>query len=177
MDSYLPQINATVALGAILLQLFCVFVLLHLIFKKNSKVTRFVSDHVLFLCFFISLASVLISLFYSNVVGYPPCTLCWYQRIFMYPLALLFGFALYKRDRSILPFIYPFVILGIVFSLYHYYIELGGSTLIPCSSTVPCARRYIFEFGFITIPLMAFTGFFSILLGLLCARKQSRQVK
>jgi disulfide bond formation protein DsbB len=105
-----------------------------------------------------------LSLFYSEIVGYPPCELCWIQRIFLYPQLILFGMELYKKDRSIVDFSIVFAIFGSLVSLYHVYIENGGSSSLDCSVLTPaklnqvsCAVRYIYEFGYITMPIMALT--------------------
>ncbi len=146
MTSFLPIINHIIALGVIVLQIGVVITLYFLFQKKESAWLSFVSRHSLHIGFFVSLASVLLSLFYSNIIGYAPCTLCWWQRIFMYPQAILFGMALYKKDGGVFRYALMLSCIGIIFSMYHYYIELGGSPLIPCGVAVSCAKRYIFEF-------------------------------
>lgn len=114
--------------------------------------------------FLAALAAFSLSLFYSNVVGFPPCELCWIQRIFLYPQLILFGMELYKRDRSIVDFSIAFAILGSLVSIYHIYIENGGSSNLSCATLnsattgqVSCATRYIYEFGYITMPVMSLT--------------------
>jgi hypothetical protein len=168
--SAVPFINHIIALGVIALQIGIVITLYFLFLKKENKWLSFVSRHALHVGFFISLASVLLSLFYSNIVGYSPCTLCWWQRIFMYPQVILFGMALYKKDRSVFRYALALSFIGIIFSLYHYYIELGGSPLVPCGVAVSCAKRYIFEFGYITIPMMGLTGFAGIITAIFTAK-------
>ncbi len=166
MQAILPTINHLLALGIVLLQVGILITLYFFFFKKESKWLHIVSAYALYIGLLVSLASILLSLFYSNIVGYAPCTLCWWQRVFMYPQLLFFGVALYKKKEKILRYALIFSIIGIILSVYHYYIELGGSEIIPCGTTVSCARRYIFEFGYITIPLMAFTGFAAIITAL-----------
>lgn len=105
------------------------------------------------------------SLFYSEVMGYVPCELCWFQRILMYPLVFIYGVAAIKKDMNIaLPGIFLSGI-GIPTSLYHYLVqkvpafqELGGS----CTGGVPCNAIYVNYFGFITIPFLAFIAFIVI---------------
>lgn len=122
---------------------------------------------------FIALAG---SLFYSEVMGYIPCELCWFQRILMYPLVIIYGAALFKKDFSIA---LPGLILsgiGMFVSIYHYLVqklpaleEAGGACgLVPCNVT------YVNYFGFITIPFMAGIAFIVIFVLHLILLKQQR---
>ncbi|WP_199860700.1 disulfide oxidoreductase [Oceanobacillus damuensis] len=119
------------------------------------------------------------SLFYSEVMGYIPCELCWYQRILMYPLVVIYGVAAIKKEISIA---LPGLILsgiGMFVSIYHYMLqkvpalqELGGS----CSGGVPCNAVYVNAFGFITIPFMAGIAFIVIfILHLMLLKEQRRK--
>jgi disulfide bond formation protein DsbB len=101
------------------------------------------------------------SLYFSEVLHYIPCTLCWYQRIFMYPLAIMLGIAFYQNDRGIVKYVLPLSIIGMIISGYHTALQK-----IPylqqfemCTSGVPCSKDYINWLGFITIPILAFTAF------------------
>ncbi|WP_341769670.1 disulfide oxidoreductase [Effusibacillus lacus] len=112
----------------------------------------------------ISIVAVLGSLYFSEVAGYVPCTLCWFQRIFMYPLAVILGIASYRGDTHITNYVLPFSIIGGSFSLYHYLeqkISYFGE-LTPCRVGIPCNVEYINWFGFITIPFLALACFFLI---------------
>ncbi len=123
-------------------------------------------ENLLLSIWVLSLIAVLGSLFYSEIIGYTPCELCWIQRIFMYPLVIIFGVALVKRDKGIA---LPGVILsgvGLLISIYHYGLQkapflqdAGGF----CGD-VPCNLQYVNYFGFITIPFLAGTAFLVILL-------------
>ncbi|WP_042149127.1 disulfide oxidoreductase [Paucisalibacillus sp. EB02] len=116
------------------------------------------------------------SLFFSEVLGYIPCELCWYQRILMYPLVIIYGTALFKKDlATALPGLFLSGI-GICVSTYHYMLqklpalnEVGGAC-----GTVPCNSEYINYFGFITIPFMAGTAFILIFVTHLILLKQAR---
>jgi disulfide bond formation protein DsbB len=115
------------------------------------------------------------SLFFSEVMHFVPCTLCWYQRILMYPLAILLAIALYRNDPAIYKYVLPFSTIGMIVSSYHY-----GLQKIPflkkfemCTSGVPCSGQYINWLGFITIPLLAFIAFTIITIMMLILRKQS----
>ena len=105
------------------------------------------------------------SLFFSEVLGYIPCTLCWYQRILMYPLGIVIAIGILRRDTALHLYVLPLSLLGACVSLYHYL--LIKTDLFPppaCSSGVPCTVDYIDWFGFINIPFMALTAFLIVAL-------------
>ncbi|OGJ06717.1 hypothetical protein A2467_01840 [Candidatus Nomurabacteria bacterium RIFOXYC2_FULL_36_8] len=108
-----------------------------------------------------ALGAFSLSLFYSEIIGFPPCELCWIQRIFLYPQLILFGMELYKRDKSIVDFSLVFAIIGSIVSIYHIFVETGltsgPSCADPSRGGVSCAIRYIYEFGYVTMPVMALT--------------------
>lgn len=123
-------------------------------------------ETILLLIWVQSLLAVAGSLFFSEVMGYIPCELCWIQRIFMYPLAVVYGVALFKRDLRIALPGFILSIIGVCFSIYHYLIqklpalhEVGAS----CGNA-PCNVQYINYFGFITIPFLAGTAFLVIII-------------
>ncbi len=104
------------------------------------------------------------SLFFSEVLGYVPCTLCWYQRIAMYPLAPLLGVAAVRRDPSIRPYAWVLASSGAVISLYHYVIQwVPNLEATGCAVDNPCTAVYVREFGFVSIPFMALAGFLAIM--------------
>ncbi len=103
------------------------------------------------------------SLFFSEVLGWQPCLLCWYQRILMYPLAVILSVGILRRDRGVHLYALPLSIIGAGVSLYHYL--LIKTTWFPppaCSVTVPCNVDYINWLGFINIPFLALTAFLII---------------
>lgn len=104
------------------------------------------------------------SLYFSEVAGFLPCTLCWYQRILMYPLALLLAVGLLRRDPHLPALVLPFSLTGLGFATYHYLLEktdiFGQPT--ACQAGVSCVTAWINWFGFITIPFLALVGFLTI---------------
>lgn len=105
------------------------------------------------------------SLFMSEVLGWQPCLLCWYQRILMYPLAIVLAVGIFRRDRDVQWYVLPLSTLGICVSLYHYL--LIKTTWLPepaCSVSVPCNIDYLNWLGFINIPFLALTAFIIITL-------------
>ncbi|NVN96777.1 disulfide bond formation protein B [Candidatus Nomurabacteria bacterium] len=166
MPVYVEIVNKILSLGTILLQVIILALIINLLFLRSHKNTflLFFKKYTFIFGFLAALGAFLLSLFYSNVVGFPPCELCWVQRIFLYPQLILFGMELYKRDKSIVDFSIVFAIFGSIVSMYHIYIENGGSSALDCAAgntstvgQVSCATRYIYEFGYITMPMMALT--------------------
>lgn len=117
------------------------------------------------------------SLFFSLVMGLPPCDLCWYQRIAMYPLVLILGLGLFKKDRTSLDYAFPLVIIGWLIAAYHnlLYYNIIPETMAPCKAGISCTTRYIEWFGFVTIPLLSLTAFTVILVCLYVASKPPSQ--
>jgi disulfide bond formation protein DsbB len=118
----------------------------------------------LWLAFVVATTATLGSLYLSDVVHLIPCTFCWYQRIAMYPLVVVLGVAAWRKDHGIRIYAETLAAIGAVIAAYHRLIQafpdLGGSS---CSTGVPCTAAYFTEFGFVTIPYMALSGFLLIL--------------
>ena len=113
------------------------------------------------------------SLYFSEVADFIPCTLCWYQRIAMYPLALILAIAAVRRDRSVRYYVVPLASIGAAISLYHYVIEWFPETETGvCSTTIPCSVQWFDpKFGFVSLPFMALCGF-ALILSLVTLRPQ-----
>ncbi len=108
----------------------------------------------------VALTATLGSLYFSEVAGFVPCTLCWYQRILMYPLTLIALVGVIKQDEYLPFYVWPLSVLGAGVSSYHTLIQSGVfSHPATCTVGVPCSLRYVNYLGFITIPLMALTAF------------------
>ncbi|WP_203247180.1 disulfide oxidoreductase [Sporosarcina beigongshangi] len=120
-----------------------------------------------------SIIAMVGSLFFSERMGFVPCTLCWYQRILMYPLVLFLGLAFYRNDREIYKYVLPMSIIGMVVSSYHYALQKLPSLheFGTCTSGVPCSGQYINWFGLVTIPFLAFIAFTLITILMLILRK------
>lgn len=114
------------------------------------------------------------SLFFSEQMGFIPCTLCWYQRILMYPLVILLGIAFYKSDKEIYKYILPLSIIGMAMSSYHYALQKipAMQEFHTCTSSVPCSGQYINWFGFVTIPFLALIAFTIITISMIVLWKR-----
>jgi disulfide bond formation protein DsbB len=100
------------------------------------------------------------SLYYSEVAGFTPCEYCWYQRIAMYPLALILGIAAFRRDLAIRLYAIPLAATGAAISAYHYTIQHFPSLAQgSCDLFAPCSAAYVWKFDFVSIPFMALVSF------------------
>src|SRR3989338_7068777 len=164
-------VNKIFAISTVIGQLIFIFLLAILIFgRKNVKLkplTQFVFNQALVFSFIVAVAATFGSLFYSEIAGYEPCKLCWLQRIFMYPLSLIFLIALIKKDNRIFDYGLVLSIFGAAIAAFHYFSQITGISFLPCTAvgySVSCSQRFVMEVGYITIPLMSFTAFALIII-------------
>jgi disulfide bond formation protein DsbB len=112
----------------------------------------------------VAMVAMLGSLYFSEVAHFLPCKLCWYQRIAMYPTAIVLVLAVLRRDSSIRPYVTALCGIGAVISTYHILVErfpnLESST---CDPSNPCSLKWVEKFGYLTIPVMALTGFIAVI--------------
>jgi disulfide bond formation protein DsbB len=115
----------------------------------------------LFGAWLVSVVATLGSLFFSEVMALPPCVLCWYQRVCMYPLAVISTVALVERDRRASVYAWPFALCGLAIAAYHnlLYYHVIPESITPCTTGVSCTDRQIEWLGFITIPLLSLSAF------------------
>lgn len=141
------------------------------------KLSEFLEDYGGWLAFIIALVATAGSLYYSEVAHFLPCRLCWFQRIFMYPLAIITLIGALRRDDYLPTYVLPLSIIGMGISTYHIMMERGiVAPSATCSADVPCNIFYVNYLGFITIAVMAFTAFALITLvmaGTLIAYRRS----
>jgi disulfide bond formation protein DsbB len=134
------------------------------------------SDWVLvFICWLVASISTLGSLFFSEIMELAPCALCWYQRIFMFPLVIILLVGLFPFDKNIIKYALPFAIIGWGFAFYHYLLYSGiiPESIQPCSQGVSCSETYLDLFGFLTIPMLSLISF-SIIIGFLLILRRRR---
>src|SRR3989344_1558400 len=148
-------------------------------FIKNNfgKVIDFLKKNAIMFAFFVALVAMMGSLFYSEIVGWSPCKLCWYQRILMYPLVLILWIAAMRRDNKIGVYVLPMTVIGAVIAAFHYLQQVSvtfAQLSKGCAADgVDCSVRYTFSYGYITIPMMALTAF--IIIGLLAYLKRKER--
>lgn len=121
-----------------------------------------VNPNYILLSFIISLSATLGSLFFSEIMQFVPCSMCWYQRIFMYPLVFIFLINILYPDDKIFKYTFILILLGLGFSIYHNLLMFGiiSEDMVPCVQGIPCSTIYLNWFGFITIPLLSFVAYF-----------------
>ena len=126
---------------------------------------------LLFAAWMIALLATAGSLFFSYVMEFAPCVLCWYQRIFLFPLVVVLARGLFPFDRGAVRYGLPLAILGWLVAAYHNLVYAGvvPESLQPCAKGVSCTEEYIRLFGLLSIPalsLIAFTTLAGILIAL-----------
>jgi disulfide bond formation protein DsbB len=133
------------------------------------SIARAIGPQSILLAWIVAIVATTGSLYYSEHAGFAPCTLCWYQRIVMYPLVLVLGVAWLRRDGKAWITALPFVVLGAPLSLYHWLVERVPSIAASssCSLEAPCATPWFEKLGFVTLAWMAMSSF--LLIGVLLA--------
>lgn len=128
---------------------------------------------VVYLALIQSIVATLGSLYFSEVKHFTPCTLCWYQRILMYPLVLIISVGILRKDKNLYAYVLPMSVLGGLIALYQVLLQNGilPHSIAPCTLAASCETKYTGYFGFITIPLMSLTAFTVISLCMLVYRK------
>ena len=136
-----------------------------------------IKKYILYLAWIQSLVAMSGSLFFSEVMKLPPCILCWYQRILMYPLTVIIAVGILRRDKGIYQYVLPLSITGLAIAIYHNLLYYGiiPESIQPCRLGISCTTRQIEWLGFITIPLMSLTAFTVITICMLVFRKISKK--
>ena len=140
----------------------CAAIIYFLITKKRFN--KLITEQFYNFATSVAVFSSIGSLIYSEVVGFIPCKFCWYQRYFMFPIALFLLIGLFKKSVSKYAYI---SFIGFSIGIYHIYLQNGGRSGGSCAIDVPCNLKYVDTFGFISIPVMAATAFLTIFLSLL----------
>lgn len=133
---------------------------------------------LLFLCWLLVSVSATISVFFSSVLEYQPCVLCWYQRIFLFPLILIFAAGLFPAfDKSVIKYALPLTIAGGLTALYHSLLYAGiiPENIQPCSQGVSCTEKYFELFGFVSIPMLSFFAFSTLVALLIILQRRTSQ--
>ncbi len=130
---------------------------------NKAKSAALLAQYGPYLAWLVALIATLGSLYYSEIAGFVPCKLCWYQRILMYPLTVIILVSLLRQNQYLGSYVLPFSITGLLVAFYHVLLEWG---IVPegtaCAGGVPCGLRYVNYFGFITIPFLSLIAFILI---------------
>lgn len=132
---------------------------------------------LIFICWLVAAVSTLGSLFFSEVMELTPCVLCWYQRIFIFPLAVILLVGLFPLDLKVVRYALPLAIIGLIITIYHCLLFYGiiPESLQPCSKGVSCADDSMVLFGFLPIPLLSLAAFSIIITLLLITYKRTNK--
>jgi disulfide bond formation protein DsbB len=130
--------------------------------------------NLVILLWLVALLATAGSLFFSEVMEFIPCSLCWYQRVFMYPLVILLFVGSRRSFTEVIIFCLPLVGLGWLIALYHNLLQWGliPETASPCIEGISCSARYIEWYGFVTIPLLSLLAFSILGLGLIYGKRK-----
>jgi disulfide bond formation protein DsbB len=131
----------------------------------------------LFAAWLLATLAALGALFLSEVMGLAPCVLCWWQRVFMFPLVIILALALFPPDQKVIRYALPLALIGLLLAGFHLLLMMGviPEALAPCRQGIPCKTVQIEWFGFVTIPLMSFVTFLTIAGLLLAANRKSSE--
>ena len=143
----------------------------------QSSMTEQSNWMLIFIAWLLATIATLGSLFFSEVMEIQPCVLCWYQRIFMYPLVLIFLVGLFPLDRNVIRYALPIAVIGWGISVYHYLLYSGyiPETMQPCTQGVSCTEINLELLGFITIPMLSILSYSAIIALLLVFKKRTNQ--
>lgn len=182
MFELIQQFNFLFSLGTVALQIVTVLLVIIFIYERRTGQTSFLLTlsrrYGLLIIFLVSLFGTAMTLVYSEVFGFIPCGLCWLQRVFLYPMVIISAIALVKRDVAGTLYLMCLAIFGAIVGLYQHYLQMGGSALVACpvaGAGADCARRIVFEFGYITFPLMSVTLFVFIFVVAMIIRSSKKQ--
>ncbi len=138
----------------------------------RTLIVEQIRPYGLWFAWFVALVSMLGSLYYSEIAHFAPCNLCWYQRIAVYPLAVILLIAAWRDDRRINVYAWPLTGIGAAIAIYQYLIQAFPSLETPICGFggVSCTDRWIWEFGFVSFPFMSLVSF-ALIAGLLYIAK------
>ncbi len=135
----------------------------------------FLRQNALYIAWIIALLAVIGSLYFSEIKGFAPCVLCWFQRIAIYPLVVLIPVGIIKKDPRIADYVLSLTIVGTLISIYQnlLYYKILPESISPCSAGVSCTTKYVEYFGFLTIPLLSLITLITITVLMIMYKKQN----
>lgn len=146
--------------------------------EKVRKIV-FNQKFIAYCCLIVALGATLGSLFFSELMHFPPCVLCWYQRICMYPLVIILSVGILRKNKELPLYVLPLSIIGLVISIFHnlLYYEILPEAAAPCTAGVSCTTKFIEYFGFVTIPFLSMVSFILITIGMIVFWKLNKKQK
>lgn len=158
------------SLGSLVIAIFILSFFISLLLKASDFYSNFFKKYGLHVVFVFSLVATLGSLVLSEILELLPCDLCWYQRMFMYPLVFISGFAIYKKDyKNGAAYSIMLSVIGAVIAIYHYLLQVSDSFkynqfFCEPGTVADCSIPEFIEFGFVTIPFISLTAFVLVII-------------
>jgi disulfide bond formation protein DsbB len=147
--------------------------------KMKISMKDFIIRYSLYIAWALALLGLVVSLYFSNVLKFPPCVLCWYQRICLYPLVFILGIGILRKDRNVFYYAIPLSIVGLIIAIYHnlLYIHVIPEALAPCVTGISCTTQFVEYFGFVSIPFLSLIAFIAIIICLIVFKKGNTDVE
>ncbi len=181
MDNPYAPLLAFLGFGTLVLQIgialgILLFIITFFTSKKSllTKISNKVAGNALIIVFIMASLATISSLFLSEVARFTPCMLCWVQRIFMYPLVIISGVALFLDDMKARITILILSVIGLGYSIYHILVQFFPASFKCSDEVANCALKSFTYYGYITIPVMSLTAFGLIVLAVLFSLRKSR---
>lgn len=160
MSPLAEQFTNVIGILALLSHVALIIGIVFVAIQRRNILSVFIQRHILAVSFVIVFAGVGSSLFYSNIIGLLPCTLCWYQRILLFPQLVILFVALLKKDKTIVPYLLALSGVGLLIALIQVLYQFTGISLLSCAvAGGDCGRIYFLEFDYITLPVLSATIF------------------
>lgn len=156
-----------------------IVILLILMYQNRKKKTRFfkkIEGIADVYALILAVVSTLGSLYYSEIAGFTPCKLCWFQRILMYPLVVILFVGIRNKDKNVSRYVLPISLMGTLLAGYHYFAQIGFLPQTGCLAigySESCSKLFFMNFGYITIPMMSLTAFLFIYLLQIVSKNKS----
>ncbi len=156
------------SLGTIALLVFCVVFIILEIFKIKNPAKELIlkaqNETIFFVSLFATTGSMLLSIYFQLA----PCELCWYQRMFLFPIPIIAFIATLKKDLNARVYMFALSVVGILFATYHSFLQLNILKSVPvfCNPDAPvdCSVPQFIYYGFVTVPVMSFAVFLFLLI-------------
>jgi disulfide bond formation protein DsbB len=132
---------------------------------------KFIKRYSLIFAFIIAIVGTYLSLYASEVLGLEPCPLCWYQRVFLFPLVIILFVAAYSRDRNVIKYALPLSVIGGMFAFYQFLVQNFD---VPSFCGIKCKEKTAVFLDFIDFSILSFIGFFLISVFLILAKKYKK---
>ncbi len=144
-----------------------------------KKIKIYIQENIAYVALIQAIIAMVGSLYYSEIRGYIPCQLCWYQRILIYPIVLVITVGLIRNDKRLYHYVFPLSVIGWLIAFYHVLLQQGivPETSITCDITASCGTKYVNYFGFVSIPIMALFAFSVIIASMWIMKKSVQTTK